>query len=79
MPKQLVARKNKEPDPRQFHIPHDLDLWSFPDIFFYETGYFIYTLRQADRRAWRIGQRSNVNVKFLCGSKSKQVIVGTEE
>jgi hypothetical protein len=42
-----------------------LDLWSFPDIFFYETGYSIYTLRQASRRSWRIGQWSNVNVKFL--------------
>jgi hypothetical protein len=42
-----------------------LDLWSFPDIFFYETGYSIYTLRQASRRSWRIGQWSNVNVKFF--------------
>jgi hypothetical protein len=42
-----------------------LDLWSFPDIFFYETGYSIYTLRQASRRSWRIGQRNNVNVKFF--------------
>lgn len=42
-----------------------LDLWAFPDIFFYETGYSIYTLRQASRRSWRIGQRSNVNVKFF--------------
>jgi SNF2 family DNA or RNA helicase len=42
-----------------------LDLWAFPDIFFYETGYSIYTLRQASRRSWRIGQWSNVNVKFF--------------
>jgi hypothetical protein len=42
-----------------------LDLLSFPDIFFYETGYSIYTLRQASRRSWRIGQRNNVNVKFF--------------
>jgi hypothetical protein len=42
-----------------------LDLWAFPDIFFYETGYSIYTLRQASRRLWRIGQWSNVNVKFF--------------
>ncbi len=42
-----------------------LDLWAFPDIFFYETGYSIYTLRQASRRSWRIGQHSNVNVKFF--------------
>src|SRR5947207_7975085 len=42
-----------------------LDLWSFPEIYFYETGYSIYTLRQASRRSWRIGQRANVNVKFF--------------
>ena len=42
-----------------------LDLLSFPDIFFYETGYSIYTLRQASRRSWRIGQWANVNVKFF--------------
>lgn len=42
-----------------------LDLWSFPDILFAETGYSIYTLRQASRRSWRIGQRHNVNVKFF--------------
>jgi hypothetical protein len=29
------------------------------------TGYSIYTLRQASRRSWRIGQWSNVNVKFF--------------
>jgi hypothetical protein len=42
-----------------------LDLWAMADIFFYETGYSIYTLRQASRRSWRIGQRSNVSVKFF--------------
>jgi hypothetical protein len=47
-----------------------LDLWSFPDI--YETGYSIYTLRQASRRSWRIGQRNNVNVKFFFYSGTMQ-------
>jgi hypothetical protein len=42
-----------------------LDLLPMADIFFYETGYSIYTLRQASRRSWRIGQRNNVNVKFF--------------
>ena len=42
-----------------------LDLLSFQDIYFYETGYSIYTLRQASRRSWRIGQRNDVNVKFF--------------
>jgi hypothetical protein len=49
-----------------------LDLWCFPDIFFYETGYSIYTLRQASRRSWRIGQRNNVNVKFFYYAETMQ-------
>ncbi len=42
-----------------------LDLNFAPDIFFYQTGYSIFTLRQASRRSWRIGQRRNVVVKFF--------------
>ena len=49
-----------------------LDLVEFVDIYFYETGYSIYTLRQASRRSWRIGQRNNVNVKFFFYSGTMQ-------
>lgn len=42
-----------------------LDLVECNAILFYETGYSIYTLRQASRRSWRIGQRKPVRVKFL--------------
>ncbi len=42
-----------------------LDLPAFPTIYFYETGYSLYTLRQASRRSWRIGQHRNVRVKFV--------------
>jgi len=42
-----------------------LDLLSFPSIFFYQTGYSIYTLRQASRRSWRIGQKQPVRVVLL--------------
>jgi hypothetical protein len=49
-----------------------LDLWAFPDIFFAETGYSIYTLRQASRRSWRIGQKKNVNVKFFYYAETMQ-------
>ena len=38
-------------------------MWS--STFFYESGYSIYTLRQASRRSWRIGQKQPVKVKFL--------------
>ena len=40
-----------------------LDLLSFPTLIFYETGYSIFTLRQASRRSWRIGQYRDVAVK----------------
>jgi hypothetical protein len=43
-----------------------LDLLDFPTILFYESGYSLHTLRQASRRSWRIGQKRNVRVKFLC-------------
>lgn len=42
-----------------------LDLLSFPTLIFYETGYSIFTLRQASRRSWRIGQYRDVVVKYL--------------
>ena len=42
-----------------------LDLIFAADIFFYQTGYSVFTLRQASRRSWRIGQRRDVVVKFL--------------
>lgn len=42
-----------------------LDLLPFPTIFFVQTGYSIYTLRQASRRSWRIGQKEPVRVAFF--------------
>ena len=42
-----------------------LDLIAFPEVVFYQTGYSIYTLRQASRRSWRIGQKQKVKVHFL--------------
>ena len=42
-----------------------LDLLAFPNLYFYETGYSLHTLRQASRRSWRIGQRLPVRVKFV--------------
>ena len=42
-----------------------LDLLSFPVLLFYETGFSVYTLRQASRRSWRIGQRQPIRVGFM--------------
>jgi hypothetical protein len=49
-----------------------LDLLDFPTLYFYETGYSLFTLRQASRRSWRIGQEKPVRVKFLMYSGTVQ-------
>ncbi len=38
---------------------------NFPTIVFYETGYNLFTLRQASRRSWRIGQKKDCRVVYL--------------
>ena len=43
-----------------------LDLLSFPSLAFYETGYNTFTLMQASRRSWRIGQTRTVKVRYFC-------------
>ena len=42
-----------------------LDLIDFPSIIWYETDYSVYTMRQASRRSWRIGQNLPVKVVFM--------------
>lgn len=42
-----------------------LDMLEFPTIVFLQTGYNVYTLQQAARRSWRIGQKEPVEVHFL--------------
>ncbi|WP_277869524.1 helicase-related protein, partial [Vibrio splendidus] len=42
-----------------------LDLLEFPSIIFMQSGYNVYTLMQAARRSWRIGQTEPVDVTFL--------------
>ena len=38
---------------------------NFPTLIFAETGYDLFTLRQASRRSWRIGQKHPCRVYFL--------------
>ena len=42
-----------------------LDLVQFPTIAWYETEYSVYTMRQASRRSWRIGQDQPVRVVYM--------------
>src|SRR5262249_61636023 len=39
--------------------------YNFNSIVFYETGYNIFTLRQAARRAWRLGQARSCRGYYL--------------
>lgn len=38
---------------------------NFPTICFYETGYNLFTLRQAARRSWRIGQKQACRIVYV--------------
>jgi SNF2 family DNA or RNA helicase len=50
-----------------------LDLLDFPTIVYMQSGYNVYTLQQASRRSWRIGQKNEVKVIFLGYAESAQV------
>ena len=55
-------------------IKTGLDLLEFPTIIFFQTGYSIFTLRQASRRSWRIGQDRPVRVYYLFYAKTMQAV-----
>ena len=42
-----------------------LDLIDFPTIIWYQNNYSVYTMRQASRRSWRIGQKKPVKVIYM--------------
>lgn len=50
-----------------------LDLLEFPTIVFMQSGYNVYTLMQAARRSWRIGQINDVRVYFFGYANSAQM------
>ncbi len=49
-----------------------LDLIDFATVCWYETDYSVYTLRQASRRSWRIGQTQPVQVVYLAYRQTLQ-------
>lgn len=51
-----------------------LDFYAFPTVVFYQVGYNVFTLRQAARRSWRIGQTRPVRVVFFCYARTMQEI-----
>lgn len=50
-----------------------LDLLEFQTIVFMQSGFNVYTLQQAARRSWRIGQKHPVKVIFLGYAGSSQM------
>lgn len=50
-----------------------LDLLEFPTIVFMQSGYNVYTLQQAARRSWRIGQMQPVKVIYLGYADTSQM------
>jgi SNF2 family DNA or RNA helicase len=50
-----------------------LDMLEFPTIVFMQSGYNVYTLQQASRRSWRIGQTKPVEIYFLGYQDSAQM------
>ena len=50
-----------------------LDLLEFPTIVFMQSGYNVYTVQQASRRSWRIGQKNPVKVYYLGYEGSTQM------
>jgi hypothetical protein len=50
-----------------------LDLLEFPAIAFLQSGFNVYTLQQAARRSWRIGQKLPVEVHFFGYAESAQM------
>lgn len=50
-----------------------LDLLDFPTIVFMQTGYNVYTVQQAARRSWRIGQLEDVEVYYLGYEETAQI------
>ena len=53
-------------------IQTGLDLIDFPTIVWYQPTYSTYTMRQASRRSWRIGQKRPVDVIHLIYSGTMQ-------
>lgn len=49
-----------------------LDLLDFPTIIFLQTGFNVYTLQQAAKRSFRIGQKNDVRVIYLGYENSAQ-------
>lgn len=46
--------------------------YNFPTLFFYSPGFSTFTVRQASRRAWRIGQKELCKVFYSCYTGTAQ-------
>ena len=72
----FVLSKQDEVDVLICHprlVQTGLDLYAFPSIVFYQTEYSTYTLRQASRRSFRIGQTEPVEVVHFAYRETAQL------
>lgn len=49
-----------------------LDLYDYTTIVFFQTGYNTFTIRQASRRSWRLGQTQECRIYYLYYSDTMQ-------
>lgn len=49
-----------------------LDLYDYTTIVYYQTGYNTFTIRQASRRSWRLGQTAECRIYYLYYSDTMQ-------
>lgn len=54
-----------------------MNLQAFPSILYYQMGHQLYTNRQADRRAWRVGQTQDCEITYLYYEDSLQETVAS--
>lgn len=51
-----------------------LDLLDYSSLVFYEIDYSIFTVRQASKRSWRLGQTESVSVTFFAYAGTMQAV-----
>jgi hypothetical protein len=69
----LLPRGSDHRVDRLWALVRDTCPLEFPTIVFMQSGYNVYSLQQAARRSWRIGQKQPVRVIYLGYANSSQM------
>ena len=70
-----AARDRPQNESARYNLAHPFshERSVVPTIVWFEMGYSVYTMRQASRRSWRIGQTQPVQVVFMAYRNTLQV------